>query len=397
MQNTFETREPKLSLQVSALGLLLTLSAASPLAVWAAEPMAETSEPEPPVLRTTIIQTEHARLPGPIVNTGDVRVVAPGTVLEMVLGTEIESYETKAGDEFFGKIIKDVMVDGRVVIPRGSTLHGELIALEEPKRAGRDGYINTRFDYLLTPDGRTISIEGNSTTKDSKGKAAAKVVGRAAAYTAVGGVVGTVIGLQLGGVAGAVASHGGTVAGGAAVGGAAGLTLAMLTKGQSVKLPPGAEMHVKLSEELKLPTMTMPEETAGDFNVPGLEVKVAEMRVDRHPFGEMTEIKLKLDILNDTQNTFSMFDIGLEDELGNLFFASPLADSGVRSIKVKPNTRIDTKITFSVYNSKIRHKLVLFKPFSREPLARLALTDGMLENGKAHKSKRMFTVVRQSK
>ena len=101
MQNTFETRDPKLSLQVCALGLLLSLSAASPLAVWAAEPLAETSEPEPPVLRTTIIQTEHARLPAPIVNTGDVRVVAPGTVLEMVLGTEIESYETKAGDEFF--------------------------------------------------------------------------------------------------------------------------------------------------------------------------------------------------------------------------------------------------------------------------------------------------------
>ena len=66
----------------------------------------------------------------------------------------------------------------------------------------------TRFDYLITPDGREVPIEGNSTTRDSKGKAAAKVVGRAAGYTAFGGVVGTMLVLKYGGLAAAVASHG---------------------------------------------------------------------------------------------------------------------------------------------------------------------------------------------
>ncbi|MEZ4535075.1 MAG: hypothetical protein R3D26_08750 [Cyanobacteriota/Melainabacteria group bacterium] len=121
---------------------------------------------------------------------------------------------------------------------------------------------------------------GDSTTQDSKGKAAAKVVGRAAGFTAIGGVVGTLVALQYGGLAGAVASHGATLAGGAAIGGAAGLTVAMLMKGKSVMLKPGAEMHVKLSESLKLPTMTMPDETAEDFCAPGLKVKVEGMRVE---------------------------------------------------------------------------------------------------------------------
>jgi len=371
-----------------ALGLVLSLSASAPLAALSAD--TPTEGDEPPVLRGTIIQTESNRPQSPTVNTGDVRVVAPGTELELFLSTEIEAGETVKGDEFFGRISKDVLVDGRVVIPRGTVVHGVLSTLEAPKRAGRNGYINAHFDYLITPDGRKVPIEGNSTTRDSKGKAAAKVVGRAAGYTAIGGVVGTVMVLQYGGLAAAAASHGTTLAGGAAIGGAAGLTIAMLMKGKSVTLQPGAEMHVKLSEPLKLPTMTMPDETAEDFSIPGLKVKVAG--IHRHPLGKTNEITLKLDILNQTENTFSTFDIGLEDELGNVFFRSPLGDTGMWFSKIEPSSHLNFNITFSVDNVKIRHKLVFFKPYSREPLAKFALTDAMLARGKASpKGKRAAT------
>lgn len=416
MEETFETRDRKgvvhvplpLIRSLCALGLVLSVSASAPPALSAETPTegGESSVPhstvtptdgsESPVLRSTIIQTETNHPQRPIVNTADVRVVPPGTALDLVLAKEIEAGETVEGDEFFGKIIKDVLVDGQVVIPRGTVVHGVLSTMEGPKRAGRDGYITTRFDYLTTPDGREVPIEGNSTTRDSKGKAAAKVVGRAAGYTAIGGVVGTVIALQFGGLAGAAASHGSTLAGGAAIGGAAGLTVAMLTKGKSVMLQPGAEMRVKLSEELKLPTMTMPAETAEDFSIPGLKVKVVGMRIDRHPFGEMTEIKLTLDISNQTEYTFSTFDIALEDELGNLLFPSPLADTSMLSSKIKPNSHLNSNITFSVYNAKIRHKLVFFKPYSREPLVKFALTDAMLASGKtSSKGKRAATEAHQ--
>ena len=120
------------------------------------------------------------------------------------------------------------------------------------------------------------------------------------------------------------------------------------------------------------------------------------MRIDRHPFGEMTEITLTLDILNQTENTFSTFEIGLEDELGNVFFPSPLGDTGMWSSKIKPSSRLNSNITFSVDNVKSRHKLVFFKPYSREPLAKFALTDAMLASGKASpKGKRVATEARQ--
>lgn len=377
-----------------AWGLVLSLSASAPPAVLSADPPTESGDS--PVLRSTVIHTECNRPQSPTVDTGDVRVVVPGTALELFLTTEIAPGETVEGDEFFGKVSKDVLVDGRVVIPRGTLVHGVLSTVEEPKRAGRNGYFNARFDYLITPDGRKVPIEGNSTTRDSKGKAAAKVVGRAAGYTALGGVVGTVIVLQFGGLAAAAASHGFALAGGAAIGGAAGLTIATLTKGKSAMLQPGAEMHVKLSEPLILPTMTMPDETAEDYSVPGLKVKVAGMRIDRHPVGEMSEITLTLDILNQTEYTLSTFEIGLEDEQGNVFFPSPFGDTGMWSSKIKPSSHLNSNITFSVDIIKSRHKLVFFKPYSREPLAKFALTDAMLASSKASpKGKRVATEARQ--
>lgn len=392
MEKTFETCDRKRPLKVSVIrtmctwGVALSVGASAPLAAWSAD--IPTGGAGSPVLRSTVTQTECEHPRSPTVHTGDVRVVAPGTELDLVLSTEIEAGENVEGDEFFGKIIKDVLVDDQVVIPRGTVVHGVLSIIEDPKRAGRNGYINTRFDYLITPDGREVPIEGDGTTRDSKGKAAAKVVGRAAGFTAIGGVVGTLVALQYGGLAGAAASHGATLAGGAAIGGATGLTIAMLMKGKSVMLMPGAEMHVKLSESLKLPTMTMPDETADDFSAPGLKVKVEGMRIGRHPFADMTEITLTLDILNETDNTFSKFEICLEDELGNLFFPSNFGDKGILLSKIKANSHLNSNITFSVYSAKIRHRLVFFKPYSREPLAKFALTDAMLASGKAsHKVK----------
>ncbi|MBS1956027.1 MAG: hypothetical protein JST89_17720 [Cyanobacteria bacterium SZAS-4] len=387
MDETFETRHRKRQVHVTralcAWGVVLSQCASAPLAVWSADTPAAGSEP--PMLRSTIIQTESNTPPSPTVNKDDVRVVDPGTVLDLLLSTEIAAGESVEGDEFFGKVNKDVLVDGRVVIPYGTVVHGVLSTLEAPKRAGRNGYINARFDYLITPDGREIPIGGDSTTRDTKGKAAAKVVGRAAGYTALGGVIGTLVVLKYGGLAAAVASHGYTLAGGAAIGGAAGLTTAMVMKGKSVMLPSGAEMHIKLSEPLRLPTMTMPDQTADDFCLAGLKVKISGMRINSHPIGEMSEITLRLDILNQTENTFSTFDIALEDDLGNVFFRSPLGASGSSNwlSKIEPSSHLNSNITFSVDNVKRRYKLVFFKPYSREPLAKFALIDAMMAKDKA--------------
>jgi hypothetical protein len=136
--------------------------------------------------------------------------------------------------------------------------------------------------------------------------------------------------------------------------------------------------------------------TAQDFSVPGLKVKVEGMHINRHPLGEMSEITLTLDILNQTENTFSTFDIGLEDDMGNVFFRTPLGGTGKWFSKIEPSSHLNSNITFAVDNAKSRYKLVFFKPYSREPLAKFALTDAMLASGKASpKGKRVATKAHQ--
>ncbi len=339
------------------------------------------------VLKGNVIQT-NKRNNTPTVNEDDIKDIPPGSTLDMVISTAVTTGVSVEGDEFFGKVSKDYTVDGKVVIPKGTIVHGLVEEMEGPKRAGRNGYISTKFDYMITPDGREISIEGKNTTRDPKLKAAAKVVGRASGFTAVGGIAGAVMVLKYGGLAAVAASNGYALAGGAAVGGTIGLTAAMLTKGKNAMIQPGAEIRVKLAEDLHLPTMNMPDASAENYTLEGLKVKVLGLRFDKDPFGEPTEINLTLDVTNHTENTFSTFEIGLEDEYGNLFYPSPFGDTGMWFSKITPNTHVTSNITFNVDNIKTAHKLVFFKQYSREPLAKIALTDAMVTDKKSGRGKK---------
>lgn len=318
----------------------------------------------------------------PSINPDDIKEITPGTVLDMVISTGLSTGVSTEGDEFFAKVTKDYVVDGKVVIPKGTLVHGTVQQMTDRKRAGRNAWIATKFDYMITPDDREIPIEGQHTTRDSKLKAAAKVVGRASGYTAVGGVLGALTVLKYGGIAAVVASEGYALAGGAAVGGTIGLTAAMIKKGKSAMIEPGAEIRVKLSEPIQLPTMNMPDVTANDTKLEGLDVKVLGLRYDKDPFGEANEITLSLDIGNYTENTFSSFEIGLQDEYGNTFYPSPFGDTGLWFKKLTPNTKSVANVSFNVDNPKQQHYLVFFKQYTREPLAKIAISDAMQPQNK---------------
>ncbi len=334
-------------------------------------------------LEGTVIRTEEM---APTVHPEDLKEIEKGTPLEMVVSTSIGAGISTGGDEFFGKVTKDYVVDGKIVIPRDTLVHGLVEELQGPKRAGRNGFISTRFDYLITPDGREIPINGEHTTKDSTGKAVAKVVGRSAGYTLGGGVVGAMLVLKYGGLAAVTASNGYALAGGAAVGGAVGLTAAMVTKGKHALIPPGAEIKVKLQEKLVLPTVEMPEASANDVKLDGLKVSVLGTRIAKDPFGEPNELTLSLDMANQTDHTFTFFDIALEDEHGSLFYASPFGDTGLWFQKLLPQSRLAGNLTFNVDNPKLRHTLIFFKQYTREPLTRITLTTEMMQNKHSKKA-----------
>ncbi|MBK8190690.1 MAG: hypothetical protein IPK79_09620 [Vampirovibrionales bacterium] len=356
-------------------GGMLALAISSPFALGLCVAHAE-QEP----LQGSIIQSEQRQ--DPHVNYDDVKAIEKGVDLEMTVTTPLTSISATEGDEFFAKISRDYQVDGKTVIPRGTLCHGIVSQSKGPRWAGRNAYITTRFDYLITPDGREIPIEGQFSNKDKPLTAAAKIVGRSTAYTAVGGVVGAVMVLKYGGMAAVAASNGYALAGGAALGGAAGLTSAIVTKGHAAMIQPGADLKIKLQEPLKLPTVDMPDQAAKNFAPEGFTAKILAMRLGSDPFGEPNELTISVDLDNRTANTVSFFDIALEDENGTIFYASPFGDSGLWFQKLNPNSRLTGNLSFSVDNPKLQHFLVIYKQYTREPLARLALTDKMTASKK---------------
>ena len=166
--------------------------------------------------------------------TGEIDSLDEKDTIKMTVSQVLNGSYTEIGDEFFAEVTGDVLGDKGIIIPKGTVAHGVIKQTAEAKRMGRDGYIDLSFDYLVTPDGREIPIEGKMSTKLHPVKAAAKIVATDVGYTAVGGVVGGVFAAQALGLEAAIASQGYTLAGGAAVGGAVGLGMSLYRKGKDV-------------------------------------------------------------------------------------------------------------------------------------------------------------------
>lgn len=370
-------------LSLSAMMLMVPIST-----VWA-----EGGYQSGSALQGSVVRTEEQH---PSINPEDLKEIEKGTALEMTVATTLETGGmTMEGDEFFAKVTKDYAVDGKIVIPRGTLVHGAVLDTKGPRWAGRNGYVATKFDYMITPDGREIPIEADYSNRDSKLKATAKVVGRGAGYTLGGGVIGALMVVKYGGIAAIAATEGYALAGGAAVGGAVGLTTAMVTKGKHTMIQPGAELKVKLTDTPVLPTVNMPDAEDDNVTLEGLTVKVLGMRIAKDPFGEPNELTLTLDMHNQTPNTFSFFEIALEDENGAIHYASPFGDTGLWFQKLSPNARLVGNIAFNVDNAKLQHHLVFYRQYTRQPIAKIAITDAMKTDKKTAASRAKAATARK--
>ena len=106
--------------------------------------------------------------------TGKTEVLEKKDTIEMTVSQVLDGSFSFEGDEFFAEVTGDVMGDKGIIIPKGTVAHGIIKQTSEAKRMGRDGYIDLSFDYLVTPDGREIPIEGKMSTKLHPLKAAAQ-------------------------------------------------------------------------------------------------------------------------------------------------------------------------------------------------------------------------------
>jgi hypothetical protein len=175
-----------------------------------------------------------------------------GTALNVKLETTLASFTSKTGDAFSGRVTQPVVMDGKTVIPIGTTVQGRVTRVKEPRRIAGKPTIGIVPQTLVLPNGERYNL--NATLVDTSLRAGTDVNEEGQFKGAghdrkdlmeVG--AGTGGGMLIGGLAG-----GGK---GVLIGGAIGATATVthwLSKHRSAVLPAGTELVMELNRSMTL-------------------------------------------------------------------------------------------------------------------------------------------------
>lgn len=299
-----------------------------------------------------------------------------GERLTLVMMDNLISGFNEAGDEFDARMKTAVMHGDKILIPRGALVHGHLSRVEEPGKAlSKRARIVLGFDYILMPDGRKVMFKSAYTKGDNGLAAFGRAIGNGLGGTIAGAVQGVLLGLQSGGIAGAMLSHGATLAVGGGLGSIAGLGEGLSRSGSEVTLHEGDTIQVALTEPLQLPGMTLAPDIVNEIHLPGLGVNVTHYRLERDPFKIANQIALQLRIDNQTDYRFGSLDMVLMDEYQNVFPISPFGGKDMFAMQMQPHSVTEGEAVFNVKSPELRHYLVFYKPYTREVVSKISLTE----------------------
>jgi len=305
--------------------------------------------------------------------TGKVEELERHDVINMTVSQVLDSNINFEGDEFFAEVTGDVKAGKGIVIPKGTIAHGRIIQKIDAKRLGRPASIDLDFDYLVTPDGREIPIEGRMSTKLHPVVQTAKIAAQDVGYTLAGGALGGFAALNWLGIEAAIASNGYTLAGGAAIGGAIGLGMALFRKGSDVLIAPGDEIRIKVNKSVSLPVYREEALMQHELFYPGLDVQISDVRHEKDPFGEVNTITLTVLISNMSDKTFSGLDLALINDYNSIFHPSVFGDTKLIFRQLNPGDKALGRISFSVDNINRKFWLTFYDKRSKKPLAKVSV------------------------
>jgi hypothetical protein len=177
-----------------------------------------------------------------------------GTAVKMKLETTLATFSSKAGDPFSARVTEAVVMDGKTVIPVGTTVEGRVTKTNEPRRIAGKPTIAIFPETLVLPNGDKFMLNAtlvdtnahHGTDVDTEGQF--KGAGHDGKdLTEIGMATGG--GMLIGGLAG-----GGK---GLLIGGAIAATITVshwLGKHRSAMLPAGTELVMELSRPMTMTT-----------------------------------------------------------------------------------------------------------------------------------------------
>jgi len=175
-----------------------------------------------------------------------------GTAVKIKLQTMLATYTSKQGDTFTGRVTEPVTVNGKMLIPVGTTVQGTVGKVAEPRRIEGRPTIALFPHTMILPDGTRYNLSatvvdtnlGNGTDVNEEGQFKGKTRDRGDNVELAAGAGG-------GGLIGALAGGGKGFLVGAAIGAGA-TTIHWLTKHHSASLPAGTELVMELNRPMEM-------------------------------------------------------------------------------------------------------------------------------------------------
>lgn len=242
-------REKSLILGVVSAALVCSVSAKAQNGPPGSAPPPPAAAVQPAAAPAAGAQTTAAASPG----TAQQIQVPIGTHIPLVLHNGISTRDAKPGDPIYLETIYPVLVDGRIVIPVGTYVSGEVTESKRPGRVKGRGEIMLRLTNMILPNGYSVNLLATPNEASTGGPNSVDKEGTIKGNTNKSGDAKTIGETTAGGATiGAIAGGAKGAGIGAGAGAAVGLAAVMLTRGPEVNLPRGTTLDVVLDRPVAL-------------------------------------------------------------------------------------------------------------------------------------------------
>ena len=198
--------------------------------------------------------------PAPSAANGTELTIPAGTKVPLALKHAISTKSAREGDSVYAQTTFPVVHEERVLIPAGTYVQGRISRVQRGGRIKGRAEVLMHFTTLIYPSGYTVLLPGAVENVPGADKTSMKgEEGTIRQDSQTGQKVGTVASTAgTGAVVGGL-SHGAKGAGiGAGVGGAVGTAVALLTRGNDVKLDAGTTVEMVIQRTVPLDPSRIP-------------------------------------------------------------------------------------------------------------------------------------------
>ena len=175
--------------------------------------------------------------------TNSIYQLSAGTKIRVQMDNEINSKVSGVDDTFTATIAEPVKVREAVVLPIGTIIEGRITKVKRAAAGGQDGDLSLSFETMRFAGGGEREIKG-VLISDLKTESSPIVN----LLTIIGGTA-------LGGIFGAVSKADNGALIGAGIGAGAGTGIALLKKGQEVRIKADEKFVIELTKDVTLPVL----------------------------------------------------------------------------------------------------------------------------------------------